>query len=225
MVHNRIALLALCAGISQPALADLSGRVVGVPDGDTLTIRVEGKNVRVRLDAVDAPELGQPYGKSARSSLAQLCRGKDAKVVERGKDDAGRILGSVRCGDVDANMEQVRRGMAWASLRYVPLGVARGRNKREAAENRIVARQGAGPALGMACAQREERRQILGKPREIRRARLACRASRVCAPCRHHYTLLEGSLALSSSDANMSSGTGNTIVEDLSPAICVSVCR
>ena len=122
MVHNRIVLLALCAGISQPALADLSGRVVGVPDGDTLTIRIEGKNVRVRLDAVDAPELGQPYGKSARSSLAELCRGKEATVVERGKDDAGRLLASVRCGDVDANVEQVRRGMAWVSLRYVPLG-------------------------------------------------------------------------------------------------------
>ena len=122
MVHNRIVLLALCAAVSQPALADLGGRVVGVPDGDTLTIRVAGKDVRVRLDAVDAPELGQPYGKSARRSLSELCRGKEAKVVERGKDDAGHILGSVRCGEVDANAEQVRRGMAWVSLRYVPLG-------------------------------------------------------------------------------------------------------
>ena len=121
-MHIRIALFALWAGVSQPALADLSGRVVGVRDGDTLTLRVEGKDVRVRLDAVDAPELGQPYGKSARRSLAELCRGKNATVVERGKDDEGRTLGSVRCGSVDANAEQVRRGMAWVSLRYVPLG-------------------------------------------------------------------------------------------------------
>jgi micrococcal nuclease len=122
MVHNRIVLLALCAGLSHAAAADLNGPVVGVPDGDTLTIRVGGKNVRVRLDGVDAPELGQPYGKSARRSLAELCRGKNASVVERGKDEEGRILGSVRCGEVDANAEQVRRGMAWVHLRYVPLG-------------------------------------------------------------------------------------------------------
>jgi len=122
MVHKRIALMALCAGLSHAALADLNGPVVGVSDGDTLTVRVEGKDVRVHLEAVDAPELGQPYGRSARRSLAQLCRGKDASVVERGKDDEGRILGSVRCGEVDANAEQVRRGMAWVHLRYVPFG-------------------------------------------------------------------------------------------------------
>jgi len=80
------------------------------------------RHVRVRLDGIDAPELGQPYGKSARRSLAQICRGKAATAVERGKDDEGRILASVRCGEVDANAEQVRRGMAWVHLRYVPFG-------------------------------------------------------------------------------------------------------
>jgi endonuclease YncB( thermonuclease family) len=114
--------MVLWAGLVCEAAADLQGRVVGVTDGDTLTIRVDGKNLRVRLEGVDAPELAQPYGKSARRSLAELCRGKDARVVERGKDDEGRVLGSVRCGEVDANVEQVRRGLAWASLRYVPLG-------------------------------------------------------------------------------------------------------
>src|SRR5262245_55000380 len=105
MTHNRIALLAFCAALSHTALADLRGPVVGVTDGDTLTVRVDGNKRRVRLDGVDAPELGQPYGKSARRSLAELCRGKEATVVERGSDDEGRILGSVRCGEVDANVE------------------------------------------------------------------------------------------------------------------------
>ena len=117
-----MAVLALGAAFYAAAATELKGKIVGVPDGDTLTLRVDGKNVRVRLDGVDAPELGQPYGKSARQSLAELCRGKEATVVERGKDDEGRLLGSVRCGDVDANAEQVRRGMAWVHLRYLPLG-------------------------------------------------------------------------------------------------------
>jgi endonuclease YncB( thermonuclease family) len=115
-------LIALWAGLADRAAADLQGRVVGVPDGDTLTIRVDGKSLRVGLDGVDAPELGQAYGKSARRSLVQLCRGKDASVVERGKDEAGRILASVRCGELDANAEQVRRGMAWVRSTYLPLG-------------------------------------------------------------------------------------------------------
>jgi len=119
MVRNRIVVMALCAAASPAAYAELNGKVVGVSDGDTLTLRVDGANVRVRLDGIDAPELGQPYGKSARSSLAQLCRGKAATAVERGKDDEGRILASVRCGEVDANAEQVRRGMAWVYDRYV----------------------------------------------------------------------------------------------------------
>jgi micrococcal nuclease len=114
--------IALCAGLPGAALAKLEGPVVGIHDGDTLTVRVEGKRVRVRLDGVDAPELGQPYGKSARRSLSELCRGKNASVVDRGKDEEGRIVGSVRCGEVDANAEQVRRGMAWVYLRYLPLG-------------------------------------------------------------------------------------------------------
>ena len=120
---RRLALLiVLWAGLAERAAADLQGRVVGVPDGDTLTIRVDGASLRVGLDGVDAPELGQPYGKSSRRSLAQLCRGKEASVVERGKDENGRVLGSVRCGELDANAEQVRLGMAWVHLRYLPLG-------------------------------------------------------------------------------------------------------
>ena len=122
MVRNRIVVMALCAGISHAAFADLKGKVVSVSDGDTLTLQVDGGNVRLRLDGIDAPELGQPYGKSARRSLAQICRGKTATAVERGKGDDGRIQASVRCGDVDANAEQVRRGMAWVHLRYVPFG-------------------------------------------------------------------------------------------------------
>ena len=114
--------MAFCAAFCANAATELKGRVVGIRDGDTLTLRVDGENVRVGLDGIEAPELGQPYGKSARQSLAQLCRGKEATVLERGKDDEGRLLGSVRCGEIDVNAEQVRRGMAWVRLRYLPLG-------------------------------------------------------------------------------------------------------
>lgn len=46
-----------------PALAEqLSGRVVGVHDGDTITVlTVDKRSVRTRLVEIDAPESGQPY--------------------------------------------------------------------------------------------------------------------------------------------------------------------
>jgi len=88
MVCNRIVVIALCAAVSQAAHADLNGQVVGVADGDTLTLRVDGGNVRVRLDGIDAPELGQPYGKSARRSLAQIIRADTGAAVQ---DDVFKV--------------------------------------------------------------------------------------------------------------------------------------
>ena len=100
----------------------MSGRVVAVHDGDTLTVLDHGKKVRVRLNGIDAPELAQRYGKSARSSLTRLCRGKPARVDERGKDEEGLLLGGVTCNGVDANAEQVKQGLAWVFRTYSPLG-------------------------------------------------------------------------------------------------------
>jgi micrococcal nuclease len=121
-VRKLMILFALGAGLANAAGAEFKGPVVRIIDGDTLDVRVDGKDMPVHLDGIDAPELDQPYGKSARRSLRELCRGKEASVVERGKDDAGRALASVRCGEVDVNAEQVRRGFAWVHLRYLPLG-------------------------------------------------------------------------------------------------------
>jgi len=119
-----ILLLAVLAFAPDAALADFTGRVVKVADGDTLTVLLDRKHVRVRLDGIDAPEWDQAYGKQSRRSLAQLCSAKEARVAERGKDRYGHTLGVVTCAAVEANSEQVRRGMAWAFKGYVPMGSA-----------------------------------------------------------------------------------------------------
>ena len=94
------------------------GKVIGVSDGDTLTLLVDRRTIKIRLTEIDAPELKQAFGTRARQSLGELCGRHYATVQSSGKDRYGRVLGRVDCGGVDANAEQVRRGMAWVYDRY-----------------------------------------------------------------------------------------------------------
>ena len=99
--------------------ADFNGQVVGVADGDTLTVVREQRQVRVRLLEIDAPEKTQAFGRKSKQSLSEPCFGKMAHLAEKGKDRYGRTLARVTCEGIDANAEQVRRGMAWVYDRYV----------------------------------------------------------------------------------------------------------
>lgn len=92
--------------------------MVSVHDGDTLTVLMEQRQVRVRLTEIDAPELGQPFGARSKRSLAELCFGKTAELDIRSHDRYGRTLAQITCAGTDANSEQVRRGYAWTYTRY-----------------------------------------------------------------------------------------------------------
>lgn len=101
-----------------PCAEDWMGRVVAVHDGDTLLVMRYGQSVSVRLDEIDAPELGQSYGGEAKQSLTELCLGLYADVHVQGTDKYDRTLGRVRCGGTDVNAEQIRRGYAWFYTQY-----------------------------------------------------------------------------------------------------------
>lgn len=92
--------------------------MVSVHDGDTLTVLIEQRQVRVRLTEIDAPELRQPFGTRSKQSLSELCFGKIAELDIRSRDRYGRTLAQVTCAGKDANAEQVRRGYAWTYTRY-----------------------------------------------------------------------------------------------------------
>lgn len=104
-----------------PALAgDLAGKVVGVSDGDTLTLLGNGRDrYRVRLAEIDAPEGGQPYGRNARRMLSDLAYGKQVSVRVVDVDRFGRYVGRIRADGVDVNAEMVKRGAAWAYRAYL----------------------------------------------------------------------------------------------------------
>jgi endonuclease YncB( thermonuclease family) len=113
-------LFVLLLSLPGSALADLVGRVVKVSDGDTVTLLIDNRQIKVRLDAIDAPEMKQAFGRRSQQSLAEMCAAKTARVIDRGLDRYGRTVGVVVCDGVDANSEQVRRGMAWVYERYAP---------------------------------------------------------------------------------------------------------
>lgn len=111
----------LMIGVAAPVLArDLTGRVVGVSDGDTLTLLANGRDqYRVRLAEIDAPEGGQPYGRNARRMLSDLAYGKQVTVRVVDVDRYGRYVGRIRANGVDVNAEMVKRGRAWAYRAYL----------------------------------------------------------------------------------------------------------
>lgn len=104
--------LAICCS---PTFA---GTVIGVSDGDTLTVLNAGRPVKVRLANIDAPEKKQPFGARSKQSLSDLCFGREATLDSDKQDRYGRTVAVVHCGSVNANVAQVRRGMAWVYPQY-----------------------------------------------------------------------------------------------------------
>ena len=112
--------LLVCLACAVPALAEeLRGRVVGITDGDTLTL-LEGGNrqIRIRLAEIDTPERRQPYGDRARQALSDLAFGKAARVGVVDIDRYGRTVGRVHVDGRDVNAELVRLGAAWVYRQY-----------------------------------------------------------------------------------------------------------
>ena len=97
----------------------VTGRVVGISDGDTLTLRIDRRErLGIRLAGIDAPELDQPYGVEARRALASLARDRTARVEVVDRDDYGRLVGTVYVGGRKINAALVEQGAAWVYRRY-----------------------------------------------------------------------------------------------------------
>lgn len=93
--------------------------VVGVSDGDTLTAKCDGDQVKVRLAEIDAPEKRQPFGEKSKQALSDMCFQRTAELRVVDHDRYGRTVARVKCDGADANAEQVRLGMAWVYDKYV----------------------------------------------------------------------------------------------------------
>ena len=97
----------------------IQGTVVGVADGDTLTILDnDRKQYKIRLVGIDAPEKNQPYGQQSKRALSKMAFGRAVTVYWKKCDKYGRIVGKIAVNNQDINLEQLNSGMAWWYRQY-----------------------------------------------------------------------------------------------------------
>jgi len=119
-LFTRILLIALALSCSAFAYAEtIYGRVIAVSDGDTLTILdASNSQIKIRLDAIDAPEKNQAFGNRAKQQLSDVCYGKNADLKVVDIDRYGRLVGDVDCSGINANEVMVQSGLAWVYRKY-----------------------------------------------------------------------------------------------------------
>lgn len=123
--------LGIVALFSANAMAEaLHGRVVGVSDGDTITVLdITNQQHKIRLSGIDAPEKAQPFGQRSKENLSRHVFGQDVSVEWHKQDRYKRIVGKVMVADpscreavcpktFDACHAQITAGLAWWYSKY-----------------------------------------------------------------------------------------------------------
>ena len=106
---------------SEPVKASniISGKVVKVADGDTITIlNSQNKQIKIRLYGIDAPEKAQDFGNVSKEHLANLVAGKniDATVIDI--DRYGRSVSRINIDGKEVAEEMLKSGLAWLYTSY-----------------------------------------------------------------------------------------------------------
>lgn len=130
----RALLIVVLWAVIQAATAEtITGRVVGVADGDTITVLdADKRQHRIRVAGIDAPERGQPSGFRSKESLGALVHEQPVRVEWEKRDRFGRIVGKVWAAPadsacrgepacpmtLDAGLEQIKLGRAWWFRKY-----------------------------------------------------------------------------------------------------------
>lgn len=101
-------------------IGDTHCKVVGIADGDTITCLSDGKRqMKVRLNQIDAPEQKQAFGKAAKKALAGYVAGKTISLKTNGHDKYGRTIAEVFVDGKNINKAMVEDGYAWAYREHV----------------------------------------------------------------------------------------------------------
>lgn len=115
------ALAGCSAGVGQIQNV-ITGKVIGIKDGDTIEVLFEGKPLTVRLAHIDCPEIKnkQPFGAAAKKMTSSLCFGQTVVLSSDGKFDRYKRLIAVVVNEHKENINQalVKAGLAWHFKKY-----------------------------------------------------------------------------------------------------------
>ena len=108
------------------------GKVVGISDGDTITVLHEGRGEKIRLYGIDAPESHQDFGKRAKQFVSNQVFGKIVEVDPITIDRYGRTVSMVVFG-IGQNLseELITAGFAWVYGKYCTAKICRDWQKKE----------------------------------------------------------------------------------------------
>lgn len=99
-----------------------SYKVIGVKDGDTFVLLMDGKEQTVRFAHIDCPEKKQPFGKKAKQFVSDLSFGTYVTLIVDDKnkyDRYQRIIAEIILEDGrNLNKELVKNGLAWHFKKY-----------------------------------------------------------------------------------------------------------
>ena len=106
--------------ISCNSILASDGSIIKVTDGDTVVFKdINNEVLKVRLTQIDAPESKQKFGLESTKSLKDLCLNQDGRLEIAGVDKYDRTLAIVYCNDINANIYQLKNGLAWVYDAYV----------------------------------------------------------------------------------------------------------
>ena len=96
----------------------ITGKVVDIADGDTITVLQDKTQYKIRLYGIDCPESGQDFGTRAKQFVSDLIFNIEVKVIVHDTDRYGRNVGQVFYNDLDVNQAMVQAGYAWVYPQY-----------------------------------------------------------------------------------------------------------
>jgi len=114
-----VAVICLTLAFSQPA-TKFTAKVVGITDGDTITVLRDNGQIRIRLHGIDCPERGDDFSQKAKQFTSTLVFGKTVQVKPVDIDRYGRTVARIYIGEKDLSVELVRSGLAWHYIQYAP---------------------------------------------------------------------------------------------------------
>lgn len=100
------------------AQSTIQGQVIGVSDGDTITVLQGNKQYKIRLYGIDCPEKKQAFGQKAKQFTSDQVFRQSVRVVSYDTDRYGRVVGVVYKGNYNLNEGLLSNGFAWVYTTY-----------------------------------------------------------------------------------------------------------